>query len=92
MSSESWEELNKLMGTIQHRLTRQMAGGRKACQAPRVYTLPTLTVSCDDPESLLQHMTTQGDPLVLLKSGSAGFTQEAAAPTAAVLWKWIEAG
>ena len=92
MSSESWEELNKLMGTIQHRLTRQMAGGRKACQAPRVYTLPTLTVSCDDPESLLQHMTTQGDPLVLLKSGSAGFTQEAVAPTAAVLWKWIEAG
>jgi hypothetical protein len=94
VSPESWKQLSGLMDAIQKSIRRQRRDSKtfETPQICKVYTLPNHQVSCDDPESLLHRMAAQGDPLVILKSTSAGFTQDPSSPTTAALRAWIDAG
>jgi hypothetical protein len=100
VSPERWEELSGLMDAIQKhwgwknqaRSIRRQRRDRETFETPQIYTLPNHKVSCDDPESLLHRMAAQGDPLVIFKYTSAGFTQDPSSPTTAVLRAWIDAG
>jgi hypothetical protein len=100
VSPERWEELSGLMDAIQKhwgwesqaRSIRRQRRDGKTFETPQIYTLSNHKVSCDDPESLLHRMAAQGDPLVILKYTSAGFTQDPSSPTTAVLRAWTDAG